>query len=88
MLQQESRVKVFDNTGSKELLTIFVVGGLWPALLRDWGDVIVSTVKDAIPGGYLKKGEVVKVVIVRSVNNTRRQDGSYIMFGRNASVLI
>lgn len=87
MLQQESRVKVADNTGAKELLTIRVVGGSGRRY-AGLGDVIVATVKDAIPGGNVKKGEVVKAVIVRAKKNTRRADGSYIKFDENAAVLI
>jgi large subunit ribosomal protein L14 len=87
MLQQESRVKVADNTGAKELLTIRVVGGSGRRY-AGLGDVIVATVKDAIPGGGVKKGEVVKAVIVRTVKQTRRADGSYIKFDENAAVLI
>lgn len=87
MLQQESRVKVADNTGAKELLTIRVVGGSGRRY-AGLGDVIVATVKDAIPGGNVKKGEVVKAVIVRATKNTRRSDGSYIKFDENAAVLI
>jgi len=87
MLQQESRVKVADNTGAKELLTIRVVGGSGRRY-AGLGDVIVATVKDAIPGGNVKKGEVVKAVIVRATKNTRRADGSYIKFDENAAVLI
>ena len=87
MLQQESRVKVADNTGAKELLTIRVVGGSGRRY-AGLGDVIVATVKDAIPGGGVKKGEVVKAVIVRTVKETRRPDGSYIKFDDNAAVLI
>jgi large subunit ribosomal protein L14 len=87
MLQQESRVKVADNTGAKELLTIRVVGGSGRRY-AGLGDVIVATVKDAIPGGGVKKGEVVKAVIVRTVKETRRSDGSYIKFDENAAVLI
>ena len=87
MLQQESRVKVADNTGAKELLTIRVVGGSGRRY-AGLGDVIVATVKDAIPGGGVKKGEVVKAVIVRTVKETRRPDGSYIKFDENAAVLI
>ncbi|AVG23321.1 large subunit ribosomal protein L14 [Pontimonas salivibrio] len=87
MLQQESRVKVADNTGAKELLTIRVVGGSGRRY-AGLGDVIVATVKDAIPGGNVKKGEVVKAVIVRTVKQTRRHDGSYIKFDENAAVLI
>jgi large subunit ribosomal protein L14 len=87
MLQQESRLKVADNTGAKELLTIRVVGGSGRRY-AGLGDVIVATVKDAIPGGGVKKGEVVKAVIVRTVKETRRPDGSYIKFDENAAVLI
>ena len=87
MLQQESRLKVADNTGAKELLTIRVLGGS----IRRYaglGDVIVATVKDAIPGGSVKKGEVVKAVVVRVKKETRRPDGSYIKFDENAAVII
>jgi large subunit ribosomal protein L14 len=87
MIQQESRVKVADNTGAKELLTIRVIGGSGRRY-AGLGDVIVATVKDAIPGGGVKKGEVVKAVIVRTVKETRRPDGSYIKFDENAAVLI
>jgi large subunit ribosomal protein L14 len=87
MIQQESRLKVADNTGAKELLTIRVVGGSGRRY-AGLGDVIVATVKDAIPGGGVKKGEVVKAVIVRTVKETRRPDGSYIKFDENAAVLI
>ena len=80
MLQQESRVKVADNTGAKELLTIRVLGGSGRRY-AGLGDVIVATVKDAIPGGNVKKGDVVKAVIVRTVKQTRRADGSYILTG-------
>ena len=87
MLQQESRVKVADNTGAKELLTIRVLGGSGRRY-AGLGDVIVATVKDAIPGGNVKKGDVVKAVIVRVIKQTRRADGSYIKFDENAAVLI
>ena len=87
MLQQESRVKVADNTGAKELLTIRVLGGSGRRY-AGLGDVIVATVKDAIPGGNVKKGEVVKAVIVRTKKETRRADGSYIKFDENAAVLL
>ncbi|GAB3028684.1 50S ribosomal protein L14 [Parafrigoribacterium mesophilum] len=87
MLQQESRVKVADNTGAKELLTIRVMGGSGRRY-AGLGDVIVATVKDAIPGGNVKKGEVVKAVIVRTKKETRRADGSYIKFDENAAVLL
>ncbi|GAB3289423.1 MULTISPECIES: 50S ribosomal protein L14 [Pseudoclavibacter] len=87
MLQQESRVRVADNTGAKELLTIRVLGGSGRRY-AGIGDVIVATVKDAIPGGNLKKGEVVKAVIVRTIKSTRRPDGSYIKFDENAAVIL
>ena len=87
MLQQESRVQVADNTGAKELLTIRVLGGSGRRY-AGLGDVIVATVKDAIPGGNVKKGDVVKAVIVRTVKQTRRSDGSYIKFDENAAVIL
>ena len=87
MIQQESRVKVADNTGAKELLTIRVLGGS-NRRYAGLGDVIVATVKDAIPGGNVKKGDVVKAVIVRTVKSTRRPDGSYIKFDENAAVIL
>ena len=87
MLQQESRVKVADNTGAKVLLTIRVLGGSGRRY-AGLGDVIVATVKDAIPGGNVKKGEVVKAVIVRTVKERRRVDGSYIKFDENAAVIL
>ncbi|AZZ50742.1 MULTISPECIES: 50S ribosomal protein L14 [Rathayibacter] len=87
MLQQESRVKVADNTGAKMLLTIRVLGGSGRRY-AGLGDVIVATVKDAIPGGNVKKGDVVKAVIVRTIKQTRRPDGSYIKFDENAAVIL
>jgi large subunit ribosomal protein L14 len=87
MLQQESRVKVADNTGAKQLLTIRVLGGSGRRY-AGLGDVIVATVKDAIPGGNVKKGDVVKAVIVRVKKQTRRPDGSYIKFDENAAVIL
>ena len=87
MLQQESRLKVADNTGAKELLTIRVLGGSGRRY-AGLGDVIVATVKDAIPGGNVKKGDVVKAVIVRTTKETRRPDGSYIKFDENAAVIL
>src|SRR6188474_1607871 len=87
MLQQESRVKVADNTGAKELLTIRVLGGSHRRY-AGVGDIIVATVKDAIPGGNVKKGDVVKAVVVRTVKQTRRPDGSYIKFDENAAVIL
>ena len=85
MIQQESRLKVADNTGAKELLCIRVLGG---STRRYASIVIVATVKDATPGGVVKKGDVVKAVVVRTVNSTRRKDGSYIRFDENAAVII
>ena len=87
MIQQESRVKVADNTGAKQLLTIRVLGGSGRRY-AGLGDTIVATVKDAIPGGNVKKGDVVKAVVVRTVKSTRRPDGSYIKFDENAAVIL
>ena len=87
MIQQESRVKVADNTGAKVLLTIRVLGGS-NRRYAGLGDVIVATVKDAIPGGNVKKGDVVKAVVVRTKKETRRPDGSYIKFDENAAVIL
>lgn len=87
MIQQESRLRVADNTGAKELLCIRVLGGSGRRY-AGIGDVIVATVKDAIPGGNVKKGEVVKAVIVRTVKERRRADGSYIRFDENAAVIL
>ncbi|BBZ26845.1 50S ribosomal protein L14 [Mycolicibacterium madagascariense] len=87
MIQQESRLKIADNTGAKEILCIRVLGGSGRRY-AGIGDVIVATVKDAIPGGNIKKGEVVKAVIVRTVKERRRADGSYIKFDENAAVII
>jgi large subunit ribosomal protein L14 len=87
MIQQESRMKVADNTGAKELLCIRVLGGSGRRY-ASLGDTIVATVKDAIPGGGVKKGEVVKAVIVRAKKEVRRKDGSYIRFDENAAVIL
>ena len=87
MIQQETRLKVADNTGAKELLCIRVLGGS-KRRYAGLGDKIVATVKDAIPGGNVKKGEVVKAVIVRTTKETRRPDGSYIKFDENAAVIL
>ena len=87
MIQQESRLKVADNTGAKEILCIRVLGGSGRRY-AGIGDVIVATVKDAIPGGNVKRGDVVKAVIVRTVKERRRADGSYIKFDENAAVII
>ena len=87
MIQQETRLKVADNTGAKELLCIRVMGGS-TRIYASVGDIIVASVKDATPGGVVKKGDVVKAVVVRTVNGTRRKDGSYIRFDENAAVII
>ena len=87
MVQQESRLKVADNTGAKELLCIRVLGGSTRRYAQV-GDVIVASVKDATPGGVVKKGDVVKAVVVRTVKVTKRPDGSYIRFDENAAVII
>lgn len=87
MIQQESRLKVADNTGAKEILCIRVLGGS-SRRYAGIGDVIVATVKDAIPGGNVKRGDVVKAVVVRTVKERRRPDGSYIKFDENAAVII
>ena len=87
MIQQESRLKVADNTGAKEILCIRVLGGS-SRRYAGIGDVIVATVKDPIPGGNVKRGDVVKAVVVRTVKERRRADGSYIKFDENAAVII
>ncbi len=87
MIQQESRLKVADNTGAKEILTVRVLGGS-SRRYAGIGDVIVATVKDAIPGGNVKKGELVKAVVVRTKKAARRPDGSYIRFDENAAVIL
>ena len=87
MIQQQTRLKVADDTGAKELLCIRVLGGS-KRRYAGLGDKIVATVKDAIPGGNVKKGEVVKAVVVRTVKETRRPDGSYIKFDENAAVIL
>ena len=87
MIQQESRLNVADNTGAKNILVIKVLGGSFRRS-GNIGDVVVATVKDASPGGVVKKGDVVKAVIVRSKKGIRRQDGSYIRFDENAAVVI
>ncbi len=87
MIQQESRLRVADNTGAKEILCIRVLGGSGRRY-AGIGDVIVATVKDAIPGGNVKKGDVVKAVVVRVRKEKRRPDGTYIRFDDNACVLI
>ena len=87
MIQQESRIKVADNTGAKELLTIRVLGGSGRRY-AGLGDIIVATVKDAIPGGNVKKGDVGKAVVVRTKKQAPRVDGSYIKFDENAAVIL
>ncbi|MGP9489103.1 50S ribosomal protein L14 [Arthrobacter sp. MYb211] len=87
MIQKESRLKVADNTGAKEILTINVLGGS-KRRYASIGDTIVATVKDAIPGGNVKKGDVVKAVVVRTKKEIRRADGSYIKFDENAAVIL
>ena len=87
MIQQESRVKVADNTGAREILCIRVLGGSGRRYATV-GDIIVGTVKEATPGGSVKKGDVVKAVVVRTKKEKRRPDGTYIRFDENACVLI
>jgi large subunit ribosomal protein L14 len=87
MIQQESRLRVADNTGAKEILCIRVLGGSGRRY-AGIGDIIVGTVKDALPGAGVKKGDVVKAVVVRTTKSRRRPDGSYIKFDENAAVLI
>jgi len=87
VIQQQSYMKVADNTGAKEIMCIRVLGGTGRRY-GNIGDVVVATVKKATPGGVVKKGEVVKAVIVRSVKGLRRADGSYIKFDENAAVII
>ncbi len=87
MIQQETRLKVADNTGAKELLCIRVMGGSVKKY-ANIGDIIVASVKDATPGGMVKKGDVVKAVVVRTVRGAHRKDGSSIRFDENAAVII
>ena len=87
MIQQESRLRVADNTGAKEILVIRVLGGSGRRY-AGIGDVVVGTVKYAIPGGNVKKGDVIKAVIVRTKKERRRPDGSYIRFDENAAVIL
>ena len=87
MIQQQSFMKVADNTGAKEIMCIRVLGGTGRRY-GNIGDVVVATVKKAAPGGVVKKGDVVKAVIVRSVKGIRRNDGSYVKFDENAAVII
>ena len=87
MIQQQSLMKVADNTGAKELMCIRVLGGTGRRY-ANIGDIVVCSVKKAIPGGMVKKGDVVKAVIVRSAHGMKRADGSYIKFDENAAVII
>ena len=87
MIQEESYLKVADNTGAKEIKTIRVLGGS-KRKFGNIGDVVVASVRKAAPGGQVKKGEVVKAVIVRSAKGVRRADGTYVRFDENAAVLI
>jgi large subunit ribosomal protein L14 len=87
VIQQESRLRVADNTGAKEILCIRVLGGSGRRY-ASIGDIIVATVKDAIPGGAVKEGDVVQAVVVRVKKQKRRPDGSYIRFDENAAVII
>ena len=87
MIQQQTYLKVADNTGAKEIMCIRVLGGSGRRY-ANIGDVIVASVKKAAPGGVVKKGDVVKAVVVRTVSGVRRDDGTYIRFDENAAVLI
>ena len=87
MIQQETRLEVADNTGAKEIMCIRCLGGSYRKYAKV-GDVIVASVKSAAPGGMVKKGDVVKAVVVRTKKPTRRADGSYIRFDENAAVII
>ena len=87
MVQQQTRLKVDDNTGAKEIMCIRCLGGSYRKY-AEIGDVIMASVKDATPGGVVKKGEVVKAVVVRTKKGARRADGSYVKFDENAAVII
>ncbi len=87
MIQTESRLKVADNSGAKELLCIRILGGT-SRKYANIGDTIVCAVKEATPGGVVKKGDVVKAVVVRTMHGARRADGSYVKFDQNAAVII
>lgn len=87
MIQPESRLRVADNSGAKEVLCIRILGGT-RRKYANIGDIIVCAVKEATPGGVVKKGDVVKAVIVRTKHGTRRADGSYVKFDQNAAVII
>ena len=87
MVQQQTRLKVADNTGAKEIMCIRCLGGSYRKY-AEIGDIIIASVKDATPGGVVKKGEVVKAVVVRTKKGARRSDGSYVKFDENAAVII
>ena len=87
MVQQQTKLKVADNTGAKEIMCIRCLGGSYRKY-AEIGDVIMASVKDATPGGVVKKGEVVKAVVVRTKKGARRPDGSYVKFDENAAVII
>ena len=87
MIQQQTRLKVADNTGAKEIMCIRCLGGSHRKF-AEIGDIIIASVKSATPGGVVKKGEVVKAVIVRTKKGARRPDGSYVKFDENAAVII
>jgi len=87
MIQVQTMLKSADNTGAKEMMCIKVLGGSWRRY-ANIGDIVIASVKDATPGGVVKKGEIVKCVIVRSKKGVRRPDGSYIKFDENAAVII
>ena len=87
MIQQQSRLKIADNSGAREIMTIKILGGTGRKYATI-GDIITASVKQAAPGGTVKKGDIVKAVIVRTVNKVRRKDGSYIRFDDNAAVIV
>lgn len=87
MVQQQTKLKVADNTGAKELMCIRCLGGSYRKY-ANIGDIIIASVKDATPGGVVKKGDVVKAVVVRTKKGARRSDGSYVKFDENAAVII
>ncbi len=87
MVQQQTRLKVADNTGAKEIMCIRCLGGSYRKY-AEIGDIIIASVKDATPGGVVKKGEVVRAVVVRTKKGARRSDGSYVKFDENAAVII
>ncbi|MDR0817309.1 MAG: 50S ribosomal protein L14 [Clostridiales Family XIII bacterium] len=87
MIQNETRLRVADNSGAKEILVIRILGGT-SRKYANIGDIVVATVKDATPGGVVKKGEVIRAVIVRTKTGARRTDGSYVKFDQNAAVII